>query len=115
MGKLMLFFRAFRKGAELSNAAVWKDAQQAGNAVAGLLAILLAIATAFGYPLAMDEVTLLAVAGGIGHFGNWVLTVVTSKKVGLPAVAGGGGGGGDQPRRDGDATPRAGGVEYLGG
>jgi hypothetical protein len=80
------FFELFKKGKELTNAAIWKNRQIAGNAVVGVLTAGLVIAGGFGFNVAVDQQTIMAAGGGIAALVsiiNAVITVVTSKKVGL--------------------------------
>ena len=83
--------QAFRKGQEVANPETWKNAQIAVNTVSALLAAVLAIAKGFGFDLAITEAQIDALAAGIvaavGVF-NAVATVVSSRKVGLPASSG---------------------------
>jgi hypothetical protein len=66
------------KGYELSNAAAWKNVQNAINIIAGILFVVIQ-----SYQLPIDKDTVNLLAGGIVAVVNIVLTVVTSKKVGL--------------------------------
>jgi hypothetical protein len=72
------WWQVLYKGYELSNAAAWKNVQNAINIIAGILFI---VVQSYQLPIDKDTVTLLA--GGIVALVNIVLTVVTSKKVGL--------------------------------
>ncbi len=82
------FFRVLRAGVELSNAETWKRRQVLVNALAALLGALVALAAAFGHPLAIDQegVNALAsaVAAVVGLFNGWA-TVATTTRIGLPA------------------------------
>lgn len=82
------FFRVLRAGVELSNAETWKRRQVLVNALAALLGALVALAAAFGHPLAIDSDGVNAVAGGIatvvGLFNGWA-TVATTTRIGMPA------------------------------
>lgn len=82
------FFTLFKQGRELSNAAAWKNRQIAGNALTGLLTACMIIANGFGYHIQLDGDLLSTLGAGIAALytaGNIVLTVITSKKVGLKA------------------------------
>jgi hypothetical protein len=72
------WWQVLYKGYELSNAAAWKNVQNAINIIAGILFV---VVQSYQLPIDKDTVTLLA--GGIVALVNIVLTVVTSKKVGL--------------------------------
>ncbi len=79
------FFEVFKQGKALSNAAVWKNRQVAGNAVTTFLAAAVVIAKGFGFDLPVDEQTVTAAGMGIAALvtvGNSILTVITSDKVG---------------------------------
>jgi hypothetical protein len=72
------WWQVLHKGYELSNAAAWKNVQNAINVIAGILFI---IVQSYNLPIDKDKVNLLA--GGIVAVVNIVLTVATSEKVGL--------------------------------
>lgn len=72
------WWQVLYKGYELSNAAAWKNVQNAINIIAGILFIVVQ-----NYQLPIDKDTVNLLAGGIVALVNLVLTVVTSKKVGL--------------------------------
>jgi hypothetical protein len=72
------WWQVLHKGYELSNAAAWKNVQNAINVIAGILFI---IVQSYNLPIDKDTVNLLA--GGIVAVVNIVLTVATSEKVGL--------------------------------
>jgi hypothetical protein len=73
------WWQVIYKGYELSNAAAWKHVQNAINVVAG---ILFFVVQNYQLPIDKDMVNLLA--GGIVAVVNIILTIATSKKVGLP-------------------------------
>ena len=90
MGKLLAALNVFRKGQVVANPTAWKTGQITGSILAGLLAAIVAGAKAFGYELPVSDDQLLAIGSGIvavvGLFLNPAATVVSSDKVGLPAV-----------------------------
>ena len=90
MGKLLAALNVFRKGQVVANPTAWKTGQITGSIFAGLLAAVVAGAKAFGYELPVSDDQLLAIGSGIvavvGLFLNPAATVVSSDKVGLPAV-----------------------------
>lgn len=83
--KLKLFYDLFRKGQELGNAEIWKNRQVTANILGGFILATVALIKAFGYELPIDENTAMSIAGGAIAIINVVLTLTTSKKVGLPA------------------------------
>ena len=83
--KLKSLYDLFRKGQELANAESWKRHQIKANVLGGFILALVALIKVFGYELPVDENTAMSVAGGIIAIVNVVLTITTSKKVGLPA------------------------------
>lgn len=83
--KLKLFYDLFRKGQELANAEVWKGRQVKANILGGFILAIVALIKAFGHELPVDENAAMSIAGGIIAIVNVVLTLTTSKKVGLPA------------------------------
>jgi hypothetical protein len=84
--KLKFFFTLFRQGEEVADPKFWKDKQNAANKLAALIGTLLIGAKLFGYdiPLSTDEVAAVGLV--VAAIGNWVFTIITSKKVGLPSV-----------------------------
>lgn len=83
--KLKSLYDLFRKGQELANAESWKNHQIKANVLGGFILAVIALIKVFGYELPVDENTAMSVAGGIIAIVNVILTVITSKKVGLPA------------------------------
>jgi hypothetical protein len=72
------WWQVLHKGYELSNAAAWKNVQNAINIIAGILFVVVQ-----SYQLPIDKDTVNLLAGGIVAVVNIVLTVATSEKVGL--------------------------------
>ena len=80
-------FDVFQKGKEVKNAAAVKNYQLMGSALAGLLGSALVIAQASGYYIPISQEDIAQVGIGIAslwEFGSVILTVISSKKVGLP-------------------------------
>ena len=100
MGKLVALWRVFRKGEAVANPAAWKAGQIGVTAVAALLAALAQAAAAFGLEVPVDENQFAAVAGGAVAVVNIVLTVATTRKIGLPAVGEAAPGAGDGRAED---------------
>lgn len=87
MNKISALWALFRKGEAVANPAAWKAGQITVTLVAGLLLAAAHVAETFGYALPIDQSAADAIAGGIIAAANVVLTVTTSKAVGLPARA----------------------------
>lgn len=80
------FFELFKRGKELTNAAVWKNRQIAGNAIIGLLSAGLVIGGGFGVDINVDQQTINAAGAGIAAIVgivNAIITAISSKKVGF--------------------------------
>lgn len=80
-------FDVFQKGKEVKNAAAVKNYHLMGSALAGLLGSALVIAQASGYYIPISKEDIAQVGVGIAslwEFGSVILTVISSKKVGLP-------------------------------
>ena len=89
MGKLIALFNAMRKGAEVTNAELWKRGLITGSMVAGLLSALVALLRAFGVEVPVTSEQLADIAVGIVAVGGVVvglLTAATSDRAGLPGL-----------------------------
>ena len=90
MDKILAALQVYRKGNAVANPTAWKNGQITASLLAGLLGALVALAKTFGYELPMSDDQLLTIGGAIiaiaGLFLNPTATVVSSDKVGLPAV-----------------------------
>lgn len=86
MGKLAALFSLFRKGHELADPGKWKSHQITANTIAVFLAALLAVAKAFGHEIPVGDGDIALAAGGVLGVANIIGTIITSKKVGLPAA-----------------------------
>lgn len=85
MSKLLALFRLFRQGSEVANVERWKLGQVTTNSLVALLAAMVAVARAFGVTMDIADAELAAMAGGVLAAGNVIVTIVTSKRAGLPA------------------------------
>ena len=85
MNKLMAFLSLFRKGQQIANPTLWKSRQITGTMVGVFLIALAQAASTMGYSLPMDEGTAATIGAGIVGMYNLVLTIITSRKAGLPA------------------------------
>jgi hypothetical protein len=86
IAKLSAIWRVFRKGEEVANPAAWKAGQVTATAIGGFLIAAVQAASAFGFEVPADEGQISAIAAGVLAVGNILLTLATSRKVGLPAV-----------------------------
>lgn len=90
MNKLLAALNVYRKGSVVANPAAWKSGQITGSLLAGFFGAGIALAKTFGYELPISDDQLLTIGGAIvaiaGLFINPTATIVSSDKVGLPAV-----------------------------
>jgi hypothetical protein len=86
--KIRAGWDALQRGKELANVETWKSRQNLVNTLAGFGVSLVALASAFGYVVALspDDVAVMASAIGavVGLF-NVYTTTATTKRIGLPA------------------------------
>ena len=87
--KLKTLWNLLHQGQQVADPEFWKGVQSKGQPViAGLLIGLVALLKGTKYELPLDDATAGLIAGGIFAAANWVLTTISSKKVGLdPATA----------------------------
>jgi hypothetical protein len=79
-----LFFQAMRYGSQLTDSAVWKNRQQSGNAIIGVLTVGAALLAHKGVVLTHEDIVSIAGAfSTIGFVWNGYLTLATSKSVGF--------------------------------
>lgn len=88
MKKLFAFLAVMRRGAVVSDPALWKNRSGLAIAIAGLTAALVQLAKAYGHELPLDEDSITAIAGGIAAVVGVWCTYATSDKVGLPPKRG---------------------------
>lgn len=108
MKKISALWALFHQGAEIANAAAWKNGQIEIAKLSGFLGAVLALLGAFGLALPASPEQLTAIAGGVLALvavANGVLTVITSKKVGMPA--------GNPPAPGPAESERPGGPKYT--
>lgn len=89
MNMIKALWALLQAGNAVSDPAKWKAHQISVNQVAGLIAAFVGVVKVTGHDFSADEQTYLAIAGGVIAGVNWLLTVVTSDKVGVfgpPAV-----------------------------
>ena len=85
MDKLFSILALFRKGNAVADPQLWKNG---GITVAMLIPVFLAfprVAEAFGFVLPITESDAATISAAVLCLGHVVLTVTTSKTVGLPA------------------------------
>lgn len=84
MGKLIDFLDLFRKGAAVSEPALWKNRSALVLALTALILAGCRVAKGFGYDLPITETDAATLATGIAVLVGLFSTFVTSDKVGLP-------------------------------
>jgi hypothetical protein len=85
--KISAFWNLFRQGEAVADPRLWKTRQITVTAVAGFLMALVATAKALGYEIPFDQDAANAVGAGVIAVANVVLTLISSKTVGvLPPV-----------------------------
>lgn len=80
------FIHALQAGQELADSRTWKNRQATSNAIVAILGLLVTIAGWAGVNVGVTNEDLASIAGGLAVvFGlcNGLVTVATSKKVGL--------------------------------
>ena len=77
-------FDLFKKGNAVADPSKWKNRQITATMLAMLIVALIKVIGLFGYEIPVDENTATAIAGGIIGVVNVVLTLTTSKTVGVP-------------------------------
>lgn len=75
--------QALRAGKELANAAAWKNRQNAINALVGLLAFAVSVASAYGFEVKLTDDLAVGIATGVWAAVNLYFTTATTSKIGL--------------------------------
>jgi hypothetical protein len=83
VNKLIAVVDLFRKGSEVANKEAWKKGQITSTVLGGFLIAGVQVANIMGVPLPIPDDVLISVAGGIITGINFVLTIATSKTVGI--------------------------------
>jgi hypothetical protein len=83
MKKLAAILNLFRKGAVISDAALWKQRQVTATVLGSAIMAVVGVLNAYGYNLPIDNETALAIAGAMLGIINVFLTYVSSEKVGV--------------------------------
>ncbi len=81
--KLKAFYALFEQGKAVANPAAWKAHQITATMLGGLFIAIVQMLKVFGHEPPIDSDTATSIAGGIIAAVNVVLTVTTSKSVGL--------------------------------
>lgn len=82
--KLKDLFNVLKLGEQVANPEFWKGVQSKGQpALAALMVAIVGLLKGTKYEVPIDNDTALLIAGGIFAAVNWVLTLATSKTVGL--------------------------------
>lgn len=82
--KMKAVWELFKQGRAVANPALWKAHQITATMLGGFFIAAIQLVKAFGYEIPVDSGTATALAGGIVAAANIVLTITTSKTVGLP-------------------------------
>jgi hypothetical protein len=82
--KLKALFMLFQKGKVVANPGKWKTGQMESSAVVASIWAIIHVAEAWGYAVPVGSETVDAVAIGLLAGINWVFTVITTDKIGLP-------------------------------
>ena len=88
MNKLAAIWGLFKQGQVIADAKRWKERQISATVLGAVLIAAVNVIAAFGYEVPIDVETANAIAGGIIGAVNFVLTIVTTDKVGLPDASG---------------------------
>lgn len=79
MNRVIALVNLFRKGVEVSRPGAWKNAQ----ILAGLIMAIAMTVKAWGYDTYLTEEQALSIAVGTAALADVILTLITSKKVGI--------------------------------
>ena len=83
MSKIRDFLDLFRKGAAVSDPALWKDRTALTLALTGLILVIVKLAKGAGYDLPIGETEAASLAAGVAVVVGLFSTYATSDKVGL--------------------------------
>lgn len=99
MKKLLALLDLFRKGSAVADPALWKRRQITATLLLPFFGALLVTARAFGYEIPLTDDALAQIVTGLVVLINCVLTLTSSKTIGLPAKSAP-----DPPERPADTT-----------
>ena len=86
MGKILIFFDLLRKGAVVSQPALWKNRSALTLALTALILAGVKAAKGFGYELPITEADAATLAAGIAVLVGLFSTYATTDKVGIPGL-----------------------------
>jgi hypothetical protein len=86
MEKLKAILALFRQGNAVVDPQLWKNRQITATVLAGVILALAHVLAVFGFVIPVDMDTANAIAATVIGLVNIVLTMTTSKTVGIPAV-----------------------------
>ena len=81
--KITASMTLLKRGKSVADPAKWKSRQITATVLTGIIWSAINAAEAFGYAIPVDSETVDAVAVGFLALINWLLTLSTSKKVGM--------------------------------
>ncbi len=89
--KIKALYQLLQKGKQVENPAFWKGIQsKVQPVIAAIIIAVVSLLKGTKYELPVDDHMAFVAAGVIFGFVNWVLTTITSKKVGLnPTIVSG--------------------------
>lgn len=83
MGKLLDFLDLFRKGAAVTDPAIWKNRSALTLALTGLILVIVKVAGGMGYAIPIGETEAASIAAGVAVLVGLFSTYATSDKVGI--------------------------------
>lgn len=84
--KIKAGWALFHEGQAVADPAKWKNRQITATALGAVFIGIVQLAKAFNYDIPLDPGTATTIAAGIISATNFVLTLTTSKVVGLPST-----------------------------
>lgn len=84
--KLKALFAVFRVGAQVADPKAWKNGSITATVLAGFLMALVYLGAAFGITIPITPDAAAAIAGGVIAVVNVVVTLISSKHVGIPGL-----------------------------
>lgn len=83
--KMKALWELFQEGKAVADPAKWKTHQITATMLGAFIIAIVQLAKAFGYEVPVDSDSATAIAGGLVAAVNVVLTITTSKSVGVKA------------------------------
>ncbi len=85
MNKFFLLMEVLKHGQEVANKESWKKGQAYLQPILyALVVACIQLAQAFGFQVEIDSSVLVSIAGMLFFVGNTVVTLITTKSIGLP-------------------------------